>query len=179
MKYEWDEAKDISNQQKHGISFEIAALVFEDENCLISIDRIDEETSEQRWRPIGKAQIEPRFEALLLVARVYREEYNGGQIIRIISARAAEKREIRRYKDRRWSEKEKQALRRIARQQAAGNDSQIDFSDIPPSTHLSSLPRWCDCARYERPKCSSVSRIHARVLAWLESKGDGHLTADQ
>ena len=37
-------------------------------------------------------------------------------------------------KDKRWSEKEKQALRRIALEQAAGNDSQIDFSDIPPLT---------------------------------------------
>ena len=34
---------------------------------------------------------------VLLVVHVYREEHNGEEIIRIISARAAEKHELRRY----------------------------------------------------------------------------------
>jgi uncharacterized DUF497 family protein len=37
--------------------------------------------------------------AVLLVVHVYREEHNGEEIIRIISARAAEKRELRRYQE--------------------------------------------------------------------------------
>jgi uncharacterized DUF497 family protein len=36
---------------------------------------------------------------VLLVVHVYREDYLGKEIIRIISARAAEKHEIRRYQE--------------------------------------------------------------------------------
>jgi uncharacterized DUF497 family protein len=32
VQYEWDEVKNLRNQQKHeGISFELAALIFDDE----------------------------------------------------------------------------------------------------------------------------------------------------
>ena len=36
---------------------------------------------------------------MLLVVHVYREDYRGEEIIRIISARAADKHEIRRYQE--------------------------------------------------------------------------------
>jgi hypothetical protein len=53
-RYEWDEAKNLRNQRDHdGITFELAALVFEDEFCLIGADRIDSVTGEQRWHAIG------------------------------------------------------------------------------------------------------------------------------
>jgi hypothetical protein len=43
VRYEWDDAKNRRNQRKHnGISFELAALVFEDERCLVGLCRIDE-----------------------------------------------------------------------------------------------------------------------------------------
>jgi uncharacterized protein len=48
MRYEWDPRKDRENQRKHGVSFELASLVFDDERCLIDFDRVDE-TGEQRW----------------------------------------------------------------------------------------------------------------------------------
>ena len=100
MRYEWDEAKNLRNQRKHdGISFELAALVFEDERCLVYADSIDSRTEEQRGHAVGAAQIEPGAAAMLLVVHVYREDYRGEEIIRIISARAAEKHEIRRYRD--------------------------------------------------------------------------------
>jgi len=72
-------------------------LVFEDEACLIVPDRIDPATGEQRWHAIGAVRFEPGAVAVLLVVHVYREEHNGKEIIRIISARAAEKHELRRY----------------------------------------------------------------------------------
>jgi len=100
MRYEWDEAKNLRNRRKHeGISFELAALVVEDERCLVYVDRIDTKTKEQRWHAIGGVQIEPGAGAILLVVHVYREDDHGEEIIRIVSARAAEKHEIRRYKD--------------------------------------------------------------------------------
>ena len=100
MRYEWDEAKNPRNQRKHdGISFELAALVFEDERCLVYRDRIDSETDEQRWHAIGGAQIEPEARVVLLVVHAYREDHYGEEIVRIVSARAAEKHEVRRYRE--------------------------------------------------------------------------------
>jgi uncharacterized DUF497 family protein len=100
MRYGWDEAKNLRNQRKHdGVSFELAALVFEDDGCLVYADRIDSKTEEQRWHAIGTARIEAGAGAVLLVVHVYREDYHGEEIIRIISARAAERHEIRRYQE--------------------------------------------------------------------------------
>jgi uncharacterized DUF497 family protein len=73
--------------------------VFEDERCLVYADRIDSKTKELRWHAIGAAQIEPGARAVLLVVHVHREDYRGEEITRIISARAAEKHEIRRYQE--------------------------------------------------------------------------------
>lgn len=74
----------------------MAALVFEDERCLIGPDRIDEDTGELRWHAVGAISIGFAV-AVLVVVHVYREEHHGEEIIRIISARAAQKHEIRRY----------------------------------------------------------------------------------
>jgi uncharacterized protein len=96
-RYEWDERKNRQNQRKHaGISFEVAALVFEDEYCMIGPDRVDK-TGEQRWHAIGAVRIEPEVAAVLLIVHAYREHSDGEEVIRIISARRAEKHEIRRY----------------------------------------------------------------------------------
>jgi uncharacterized protein (DUF4415 family) len=78
-------------------------------------------------------------------------------------------------KNKNWSEKDKQSLRRIAERQAAGDDSQIDFADIPHLTdeQLAGMVRLRDAK--ERKVAVSL-RLDPRVLTWLKSKGDGHLT---
>jgi uncharacterized DUF497 family protein len=96
LRYEWDEEKNPRNNQKHGVSFELAALVFEDERCLVRPDRTDE-MGEQRWHAIGAVRIEPDAPVILLVVHVYREETDGEEVTRIISARKAEKNDVRRY----------------------------------------------------------------------------------
>ena len=99
MRYEWDERKNLENQRKHEeISFELASLVFEDENCLIGLDRVDE-SGEVRWHAIGAVSVESGISAALLVIHAYREDRDGEEVIRIISARRAEKHEIRRYRE--------------------------------------------------------------------------------
>jgi uncharacterized DUF497 family protein len=99
VRYEWDEAKNRQNRRKHnGISFELATLAFEDDHCLIFKDRLDE-AMEQRWHAIGMACLETGEPVVLLVVHVYREDHYGEEIIRIISARKAEKHEIRRYQE--------------------------------------------------------------------------------
>jgi uncharacterized DUF497 family protein len=42
MRYEWDQRKNRANRRKHGISFELASLVFDDPDCLVGKDRVDE-----------------------------------------------------------------------------------------------------------------------------------------
>jgi uncharacterized DUF497 family protein len=76
----------------------MAALVFEDERCRVRPDRIDE-MGEQRWHAIGAVRIEPDATVVLLVVHVYREETDGEEITRIISARRAEKNDVRRYQE--------------------------------------------------------------------------------
>ncbi|MGH9624955.1 MAG: BrnT family toxin [Bryobacteraceae bacterium] len=99
MRYEWDEEKNWRNQQKHGgISFEMGALIFEDERCLVGLNREDE-TGEQRWQAIGRARIGSGTSAVLFVVHVYREDIHGEEIVRIVSARRAEKHELRRYQE--------------------------------------------------------------------------------
>ncbi|MGD0519797.1 MAG: BrnT family toxin [Terracidiphilus sp.] len=112
MRYEWDERKNRQNQRKHGgISFELAALVFEDEHRLIGLDRVNE-TGEQRWHALGAVSIESGISAVLLVVHAYKhpsdvdlspgtpkEDLHGEEIIRIISARRADNNEYRRYQE--------------------------------------------------------------------------------
>ena len=93
MHFEWDEEKERANIAKHGLDFRAAARVFDDPNFVLIQDRIDEETGEQRWHALGLAGVAP----LLIVVHVYREDKHGEEIIRIISARKADKREGRRY----------------------------------------------------------------------------------
>jgi uncharacterized DUF497 family protein len=99
MRYEWDAAKNLRNQQKHGYSFEIGTLVFNDERCVIYSDRIDENTGEARWHAIGGASIEPAAAVVLLVVHVCRENKDDEETIRIISVREADKHDLRRYQE--------------------------------------------------------------------------------
>src|ERR1039458_2463538 len=99
MRYEWDERKNRENQRKHaGISFGLAVLVFQDEDCVFTKDRVDE-TGEQRWHAIGAVFVEPGIADFLLVVHAYREDENGEEIIRIISARRASENDLRGYQE--------------------------------------------------------------------------------
>ena len=65
-------------------------------------------------------------------------------------------------------------LRRAAKSQASGDDSQIDFEDIPRLTEeqLASMVRL----RGVRRKIAVSVRLDPRVLDWMKSKGEGYLT---
>jgi uncharacterized protein (DUF4415 family) len=66
-------------------------------------------------------------------------------------------------------------MEKIAARQAAGDDSQINFDDIPPLTdeQLARMVR----ARDLPPRKVPVSvRLDPAVLEWLKGKGEGHLT---
>lgn len=86
MEFEWDENKARVNLRKHGVSFDRAKLVFEDEQ---RVEEIDDSIfyGEERWRTIGMVWSE-------LVVVIYTERQGK---IRIISARRALKHEQQDY----------------------------------------------------------------------------------
>ena len=93
-RFEWNPAKAAGNLRKHGVSFETATRAFADPFHLTEQDRI--EGGEYRWQTLGMVE----GHLLLLVAHAIREDDEDGkpvEIIRIISARKAEKPERRRY----------------------------------------------------------------------------------
>jgi len=89
ISFEWDAAKAEANVKKHGVTFEEARSVFYDEFALQFFD--DEHSEqEQRFLMLGMSS-----EARLLI--VCHCEWAQGEIIRIISARKATKRESTHY----------------------------------------------------------------------------------
>jgi len=90
--FEWDPAKAVRNRRKHGVGFELAATVLQDP---LALSRFDEEHSEteERWVTLGQAD----NGKLLVVVHTYQEIDQHNAAVRIISARAATKREQRDY----------------------------------------------------------------------------------
>jgi len=96
MRFEWNSEKAAANLRKHAVSFETATRVFADPFALSEQSGIEE--GELRWRTLGVVE----GYLLLLVAHTTRDEMEAGksvEIIRIISARAADKKERGRYEE--------------------------------------------------------------------------------
>ena len=81
--YEWDEAKRESNIRKHDVDFRaMSAFEWED-----AVERFDDRHEEARWIAIG-----------FIGLRVHVVAYTvRGDIVRVISLRKAQPREIRDY----------------------------------------------------------------------------------
>jgi len=88
-KFDWDRTKNLMNINKHGISFKEAATIFQDKNS-IELDDLEHSQDEDRFLIIGESR---RFR-LIVVCHCYRE---NDTIIRIISAREANKEEAKLY----------------------------------------------------------------------------------
>jgi len=86
MRFEWDKAKNSANIRKHGIDFRDAIDIFSHP----MLSAIDERHAydEERWVAIGLMQ-------QVIGVVVYTERC--GDVLRIISARKATKREVRLY----------------------------------------------------------------------------------
>jgi uncharacterized DUF497 family protein len=91
LTFTWDETKNASNFAKHGVWFEEARTVFVDDNALELFDEVHSK-DEERFILLGLSTV-PR---LLIVVYCERD----GNIVRIISARRATKKEIREYEKR-------------------------------------------------------------------------------
>jgi uncharacterized protein len=92
IKFEWDPKKAKANWNRHKVSFEQARDVFRDTMALDEPDE-REDYGEERSNRIGL--VEGRLLFVTYTGRIYEE--NGDEIIRIISARPAERRERKRY----------------------------------------------------------------------------------
>jgi uncharacterized DUF497 family protein len=94
IRFEWDEAKNRSNQRKHGVSFQLAMRVFDDPLRASRLERIVD--GEERWQTIGMA--DGRL-LLMVIHLVFEEQMDGNwfEWIRIISARYAEPWERKHY----------------------------------------------------------------------------------
>jgi uncharacterized DUF497 family protein len=92
IRFEWDSEKARANWHKHKVSFEQARDVFKD---TMGLDETDdrEDYGEERFNRIGVVE-----DRLLVVTYTERlDKGSGTEIIRIISARPAERRERKRY----------------------------------------------------------------------------------
>jgi uncharacterized DUF497 family protein len=89
LRFEWDPAKDRSNQRKHGVSFDEARTAFIDEHGRLMHDP-DHSAEEDRFVLMGFSSAQ----RLLVVCHSYRR---GDDVIRIISARKATRKERATY----------------------------------------------------------------------------------
>lgn len=85
VRFEWDEEKRLANLKRHGIDFKDVYRVFDYDRFLLEDDRYD--YGEQRWVSFG----------LLFGEVVAITHTESDEVIRIISARKAEKYEEKRY----------------------------------------------------------------------------------
>lgn len=87
MEVVWDPTKAASNRKKHGVSFEEAATALLDP---LALAREDEDSSDEpRWVLIGMSS-HPRLLTVVYALR-------GEEIIRLISARKATRKECEYY----------------------------------------------------------------------------------
>lgn len=92
MRFVWDDEKNRQNLAKHGVSFELAALVFEDSLAVSVPDPFEDE---DRWQTIGLV----KGVLALLVVHTQQQEEDDEEKIRIISARKATRRERKKYEE--------------------------------------------------------------------------------
>ena len=96
IRFEWDEAKNLANQRKHGVSFQQASQVFLDPLFVSVKERIQD--GEQRWRTYGEVD---GWLVMMVAHTVQEEDRNNAtiEVMRIISARPATRKERQRYED--------------------------------------------------------------------------------
>jgi len=91
LRFDWDERKNRANRTKHGVWFEEAQSVFDDPRGRLFEDPEHSE-EEERFILLGVSAAA----RLLVVVHCYRE---SEELVRIISARKATRKEVRFYEE--------------------------------------------------------------------------------
>jgi uncharacterized protein len=95
--FEWDENKSQKNLKKHGVSFDDAALVLaDDEGDRFHVEEYDSKHSNGEDRYVTTAS-HPRDRTIVLIIAWTERSTDKDQVTRIISARAANSAERKRY----------------------------------------------------------------------------------
>ncbi|MBI1945078.1 MAG: BrnT family toxin [Deltaproteobacteria bacterium] len=92
LRFEWDARKANANLRKHGVAFEEAQTAFFDDNALVMADPAHS-TVEDRFVLLGATAASK----LVVVCHCYR---GSNDVIRLISARCANRQEIATYRER-------------------------------------------------------------------------------
>jgi len=90
MEFQWDEKKERINIRKHGVNFSEAEEAFEDENAIDDYDELHSTDEEHRFALFGLST-----KRLLFVSYNVRQD----TVIRLISARKANRNQERFYND--------------------------------------------------------------------------------
>jgi uncharacterized protein len=90
IEFSWDALKAQANVSKHGVSFSLGTTIFRDPLALTIYDA-EHSADEERWVTIGKAQ----NGQYLVVVHTCDQAQSNVTCMRIISARAADKSEVR------------------------------------------------------------------------------------
>jgi uncharacterized protein (DUF4415 family) len=144
-----------------GVRFETAVLVFDDPYAITVRDVAFED--EQRW--ITVATVGPG--AILLVVHAFYEE-QGEEVIRVISARAAESHAKGKLM-RKLTKQQKRDIRAVA----AKRNEDIDFSDTTAVVDRSQA----EIGKFYRPtKMPVTMRLDSDIIAWLKADGRGYQT---
>lgn len=155
MDFEWDDAKNQSNIQKHGVSFEEARQIF----SAPILTMVDER---QEYREVRKLSI-GRIDAATQIVVTHTERDSN---IRLISSRPESRKKGRgsmtKY-DRPLSPSEIKAIR----------DEDIDFSDIPELDETF----WQNAELVKPDRTEQITlRIKRSVLEHFRATGKGYQT---
>jgi uncharacterized protein (DUF4415 family) len=166
MRFEWDSKTAERNIRKHGVSFDTAMHVFEDENRKEWRSNRDKEV---RWVTVGLVMAAFTLSAIATAAnrsgssRPDRQAASRKEDTMAIIRRALDP--ARPY---RMSEEEKLSY-------DSRGDEDIDFADIPELTD-----EFLERAGYEpvkrAPKEALSIRLDPDVLEWLRATGPGYQT---
>ncbi len=91
--FEWDPSKERTNISKHGVTFEEASKAFDDPVALTVFDEEESTEDEDRWITLDLIN----GHHYLVVVHTFRNNDNDAVIMRLISARPANKHEVRQY----------------------------------------------------------------------------------
>lgn len=89
----WDTAKNDINKKKHHVSFELAVRIFNDPCLMRQYDNVNSTPEEERWKCTGRDLRSGQFHTLTLSMT------ERGELKRILSARKANKTEVREYEE--------------------------------------------------------------------------------
>lgn len=93
MLFIWDPEKAKRNVRKHGVSFDLAQTAFDDPLHLSILD--SKRHDEERWITIGRCA----NTRTVVVVHTYQVMEDDQEIIRIISARKATRKEVKQYEE--------------------------------------------------------------------------------